>query len=130
MFTYPLNSAEILKKRKSLKKQLLADGTKRITKKIAVLGGSTTNNIVDVLELFLLDYGIEPVFYQSEYGRYWQDAMFGNPQLDSFQPDVIYIHTSSRNITAFPDMAMSREQVDKLFGEQCDYFRTMWEKLA
>lgn len=130
MFTYPLNSAEILKKRKSLKKQLLADGTKRIKKKIAVLGGSTTNNIVDVLELFLLDYGIEPVFYQSEYGQFWQDAMFGNEELDSFDPDIIYIHTSNRNIRSFPEMSMTREQVDGMFADQCEYFKTMWEKLA
>lgn len=130
MFTYPFDSAEILKKHRSLKKQLLADGSKRIKKNIAVLGGSTTSNIVDVLELFLLDYGIEPTFYQSEYAQFWQDAMFGNPELDAFNPDVIYIHTSNRNITAFPEMGMSNEEINKLFENQCSYFHTMWEKLA
>ena len=43
---YPFDAAYIIKKRKSLKKALLADGTSRIRKKIAVFGGSTTSDIV------------------------------------------------------------------------------------
>ena len=95
---YPFDSAYLLKKKKSIKRQLLSDGSTRIKKKIAVLGGSTTNDIVNMLELFLLNYGIEPSFYESEYNRYWQDAVFGNEELDSFAPDLIFIHTSNRNI--------------------------------
>ena len=67
---YPFDAAYIIKKRKSLKKALLADGTSRIRKKIAVFGGSTTSDIVKTLELFLLDAGIEPEFYESEYAQY------------------------------------------------------------
>ena len=66
---YPFDSEWILKKAKSIKKTLLSDGESRIRKKIAVLGGSTTHDIIKVLELFLLNYGIEPEFYESEYGR-------------------------------------------------------------
>ena len=39
----PFDSAWILKNRRKIKKALLADGTPRMEKKIAVLGGSTTN---------------------------------------------------------------------------------------
>ena len=99
----PFDSAWILKNRRKIKKALLADGTPRMEKKIAVLGGSTTNDIVSMLELFLLENGIQPSFYQSEYARYWQDAMFENPELEAFQPDLIFIHTTSRNITEFPE---------------------------
>ncbi|MBP1567523.1 MAG: HAD family hydrolase, partial [Oscillospiraceae bacterium] len=67
--SYPFDSSYILKKKRSIKKELLASGTGRIKKKIAVLGGSTTNEIVNILELFLLDQGIEPEFYQSEYAQ-------------------------------------------------------------
>ena len=75
---YPFDPEYILKKSKHIKKELLADGTSRIRKRIAVLGGSTTHDVIRILELFLLNQGIEPVFYESEYGQYWQDAMFGN----------------------------------------------------
>lgn len=83
---YPFDAAYIIKKRKSLKKALLADGTSRIRKKIAVFGGSTTSDIVKTLELFLLDAGIEPEFYESEYAQYFQDAMFPDETLLSFKP--------------------------------------------
>ncbi len=59
---YPFDSEQILKKSKKMKKQLLSEGSSRIKKKIAVLGGSTTHDIVRILELFLLNHGIEPSF--------------------------------------------------------------------
>ena len=86
---YPFNNEYILKNSKKIKRALLEQDDARIKKKVAVLGGSTTHDIVRVLELFLLAQGIEPEFYESEYGQYFQDAMFGNAQLDAFGPDVI-----------------------------------------
>ena len=125
---YPFDCAEITKKQKSLKRQLKADGTKRIEKKIAVLGGSTTNAIVDQLELFLLWQGIQPTFYQSEYNQYWQDAMFGR-ELREFKPDFIFIHTSNRNISPFPEMGMKADEIAKLVSIQLEHFTSMWDKL-
>ena len=93
---------ELLLKRKKIRRELLADGSTFIDKKIAVLGGSTTHDVRDMLELFLLHHGIRPEFYESEYAQYWQDAMFPNPTLEEFAPDVIYIHTSNRNIMTLP----------------------------
>ena len=101
-FNYPVDSKVLLRKKKKIKKELLEKNVNFIEKRIAVLGGSTTNEIVDQLELFLLNYGIKATFYQSEYAQYWQDAMFGNEELDSFKPDIVYIHTNWRNINEFP----------------------------
>ncbi len=126
---YPFDGEYILKKAKSIKKALLTDGSKRIVKKIAVLGGSTTHDIVKILELFLLHYGIEPCFYESEYGRYWQDAMFENEELAQFGPDVVYIHTSNRNILKYPSLDDSEEEIDGLLLKNYEHFRMMWDRL-
>lgn len=126
---YPFDSEWILKKAKSIKKTLLSDGTTRIKKKIAVLGGSTTHDVIRILELFLLHYGIEPSFYESEYGQYWQDAMFDNPELAEFAPDLIYIHTTNRNIAEYPAVGDSREKTGQLIKDTYEHFRVMWEKL-
>ncbi|MBR0231528.1 MAG: HAD family hydrolase [Clostridia bacterium] len=127
---YPFDPAEITEKRKRIKRELLADGTKRIKKNIAVLGGSTTNDIVSALEVFLLREGIEPAFYQSEYNRFWQDAMFENAELREFKPDVIFIHTSYRNIAAFlPAASASKEDCESALNERFDYYRRMWDRL-
>lgn len=127
---YPFDSELILQNRRKLRKALIADGSARIKKNIAVLGGSTTHDIIAALELFLLNQGIEPSFYESEYAQYYQDAMFGNPELDEFHPDIIFVHTSLRNINVgFPSMSDSREQVKELIDSQVKYFEGMWEKL-
>ncbi|MDE6540046.1 MAG: HAD family hydrolase, partial [Ruminococcus sp.] len=122
---YPFDSKFILRKRRAIKKQLLADGTARIKKKIAVLGGSTTDDIVSALELFLLNFGIEPEFYQSEYNKFYEDAVFGSPELDNFAPDIIYIHTTSRNLTMLPESpAETPEQIQERLNNQYEYFQT------
>lgn len=85
--------------------------------------------MADQLGLFLLQYGIEAEFYQSEYAQYWQDAMFGTPELDDFHPDVIYIHTNWRNLTALPTTADSEAAIDAMLDEQYAHFETMWQAL-
>ena len=63
---YPFDSGYLLKKKRSIKRQLLSDGSVRIKKKIAVLGGSTTNDIINIpAELRhradLLRVGVQPL---------------------------------------------------------------------
>ena len=132
MFGYPLDSKMILKKRKQLKRQLVERLGKEavLNKKIAILGGSTTHDVKDMLELFLLDAGIVPEFYESEYDQFWQDVMFDNQELVDFQPDIIYIHTSSRNIKRYPQMQDSSEAVTELLEETFQQFAQVWEKIA
>ena len=132
---YPFDAGNLLKKSKRIKRTLLeqmaADGTPVtfLKKRIAVLGGSTTHDIIRMLELFLLNYGIEPEFYESEYAQYWQDAMFDNEELVQFHPDLIYIHTTGRNITFFPDIEDSLQRIEDKLESQMNHFRVMWEKL-
>lgn len=126
---YPFDSEYILKKKKSIKKALLESGGKFLDKKIAILGGSTTNDIKLILELFLLNYGIRPEFYESEYNQYWQDAMFPNEELMQFQPDIIYIHTTNRNISSYPSLSDDMDTVEgKLQGEY-ERFEQMWNRI-
>lgn len=135
LLTYPFNPQTILKKRKSIRRELLASSgpcasaEARIDKKIAVLGGSTTHDIISILELFLLDFGIKPEFYESEFGLYYEDAMFSE-ELSAFAPDLIYIHTSRRNIAAFPAPADTPESATELLNAQYSHFETMWEHIA
>ena len=127
---YPFDSEYIIKKRKSIKRKLLADGSKRLKKKIAVFGGSTTSDIVVYLELFLLNNGIEPEFYESEYAQYWQDAMFPGDELIEFAPDIVFIHTTNRNISNFPLMTDDKSRVENLLESEYGKFEQMWEKIS
>ena len=126
---YPFDNNYILQKKKSIKKQLLESDKKFLEKNIAILGGSTTSNIKLIMELFLLNNGIKPTFYESEYNKYWEDAMFPNPELEAFKPDVIFIHTSNKNIINYPKLTNTKEEVDQILDNEYKKFYSMWETL-
>lgn len=129
ILSFPFDAKLLNRKKKAVKRELLARPG-LVEKRIAVLGGSTTHDVIEMMELFLLDNGIKPVFYESEYARYWEDAMFGNEALDAFNPDVVYVHTSNRNVKTWPEPSMSGADVDALFEETIGKFEAMWTRLA
>ena len=126
---YPFDAEKIIKQAKSLKRQLLESSQTAVCKKIAILGGQTTNSIRQILELFLLNYGIRPEFYESEYNRWFEDGMFPNPELEAFKPDFIYICTCIRNIPRFPDLIDSIESIQKDRAELLGKFTGLWDHL-
>ena len=126
---YPFDANYILSKKKRLRRQLLSDGRERIKKNIAILGGYTTNDIKLIMELFLLEQGIEPSFYESEYNQFYQDARFDNAELERFRPDIIYVCTSNRNIVRYPVMSDTRGDVDGLLEAEYVKYVSVWESL-
>lgn len=128
---YPFEPEELIKQKKSLRRKFLEDSDiKYIDKKIAILGGETTQNIKLILELFLLNYGIRPEFYESEYNQYYEDGMFPNPELEEFRPDLIYVCTCIRNIVDFPNLSDSQETVNQKRKNVINKFYGLWDHLA
>lgn len=127
---WPFNGEEIIKRKKAYRKQLLSNtSTVWIEKKIAILGGQTTQNIKLVLELFLLNYGIKAVFYESEYNQWFEDGMFPNLELEKFAPDAIYVCTCIRNIADFPSISDDLATVDLKRKAVVDKFCGLWDSL-
>src|SRR4030042_2450699 len=126
---YPFDPHTLLRKKKAIRRELL-QGSNFLDKNIAILGGSTTAEIKDILELFLLQDGIRPKFYESEYNRYYEDIMFPNKELEQFAPDIVYIHTSSVNIIRFPSVRESDSDVDKLLTSEIDRYKALWDKIT
>lgn len=129
IFSYPYDSGFLLRKQKRLRKELKNDGIRRIPVKIAILGGSTADAVRDQLELFLLNYGLEPSFYLSEYGQFRQDALFPPKELTDFAPDITYFHTTNRNIRRFPTLNDTPETAEALLEEEFGEFRALWESV-
>ncbi len=82
-----------------------------------------------MLEIFLLNYGITPTFYESEYNKYYEDAMFGNSELDQFHPDIIYIHTTNRNIIDYPSILDEEKIIKQKLDSEYQKYANMWDKL-
>jgi len=129
MLKHPLDTSIILKKKHSIKRDLLSKQDLLI-KNIAILGGSTTSEIKNILELFLLDIGIKANFYESEYNKFYEEAVFANAKLEEFKPDVIYVHTTNLNIMTLPEANDSIEDVDKIFVAEEQKFLRIWNSLS
>ena len=125
---YPFDVEFLMKNKKKIKKELLLKKG-LIEKKIAILGGSTTSEIKNMLEIFLLNYGIKPSFYESEYNKYYEDAVFGNPELEEFNPDIIYIHTTNRNIINYPTIFDDEKTIKKLLDNEYNKYEKIWTSL-
>lgn len=128
LLDYPFDNTLILRKRKAIRKELMQRSyTKEI--RVAVLGGSTTNELVNIIELFLLSKGFLPSFYQSEYNKFYEDAVFDNDELANFNPDIIYIHTSHVNISHFPPFHAGFEEIERIFENELFKYQSIWKSL-
>jgi FkbH-like protein len=125
---FPATAADILRKRNSLKRELLGQ-TNLVPTRIAILGGSTTAEIKNTLELFLLAQGIQPAFYESGYNRYSEDVLFENPGLWNFKPDIVFIDTTWHNVSQFPELMEPETEVEDRIRHEMARFESLWEKI-
>lgn len=126
LLEYPFDSEHILKKKRSIKKELLKkEGL--LEKKVAILSGSTVGELQNILELFLLNQGIKPIFYQGSYNRFYEEIVYDNANLKEFNPDIIYIHTTMKNIVDFPNPFESKEEIEEKMNSFLAQFKQMWE---
>jgi FkbH-like protein len=123
-----LDIQELIRKRRSLRRELSARESLQ-SLRIAVLGGSTTNELVDLLELHLLEAGFRPEFYQSEYGQFYEQAVHGTAELQDFAPDLVYLHTSFRNVLATPPVSSTDDQLSLAVSAETERYRQIWSSL-
>jgi FkbH-like protein len=125
---FPVTPANILRKRNALKRELLTQ-PHLLPVRIAILGGSTTTEVKAMLELFLLAQEIRPVFYESGYNRYAEEALFDNARLTEFKPDIVFIHTTWRNVAQFPELLEPETDVERRVHQEVSRFESIWNAL-
>jgi len=123
-----LSLDDLLLKRKKLRRELASeDGLHPV--RIAVLGGSTTNEVVDLLEIFLLAAGFQPTFHPSEYGRFYEEAVLEPGDLIAFAPDIVYLHTSFLNVQSPPPVHCSEAEFQGYVEAELGRYRRIWESI-
>ncbi len=123
-----LSLGDILTRRKALRRRLATRECLHPVR-IALLGGSTTQELVDLLELWLLDSGFKPIFYQSEFGRFYDDAVHDSDALVEFRPDIVYIHTSVFNIQRFAPVHATEAEFEQSVRTELSRFQEIWSSL-
>lgn len=123
----PIDGSELFRYARKIRKELHND--QNIPVKIAILGGSTTSTIKILLELFLLDRGITPTFYESGYNRIYEEACFSTKELVDFKPDIIYIHSCMENLCSLPEISDSESEVESKLKKEEKHLAEIWSGL-
>lgn len=119
--------AELLRKRKSLRRRLtLVPDLLPI--RVALLSGSTTQELAELLELQLLASGFFPTLYQSDYGRFETEALHDPEALLAFRPNVVYLHTSIHNLPS-PSLCLSPDGFLQAIQEELVRMEAIWRSL-
>jgi FkbH-like protein len=122
-----LPADQLLQKRKRLRRELSVGRLQEL--RVAVLGGATTSEVVDLLEILLLADGFQPSFYQSEYNKYYEDAVLEPERIKQFRPDLIYIHTHCTNLRQFPPPGCSEAQFYESLFAELSRFQNIWDSI-
>ena len=96
-----------------------------MSKRIALLCGSSLGDLREFLELLLLEQGIDPTFFEGDYNRYYEEACFSQ-ELAAFKPDIIYFHTTWHNVENRPEYTDSIEKAEEKFQQETKRLRHMW----
>lgn len=126
---YPIDVDWVLLKKRSIKR-ILNSKSDLIEKRVAIISGSTIGEIKNLIEIFLLNEGIKPIFWLGNYNRFYEDIVFENKELEKFKPDFFYIHTSQRNIQYYPHCSDKEEVVEKNLKNELQRFYDVWENIA
>ena len=123
-----LSVTQLLRARKRLQRELRA-GVDLKPLRIAILGGTTSNEVADLLELFLLAEGFDPTLYQSEYNRFYEDGALDPSAVRDFRPDVVYIHTHHVNLRHRSGSVRTEADLRTDVTEELRRFQSVWESI-
>ena len=122
---YPFDGEALLRKKRALRRELAAQPG-LVEKKVAIVSGTTVGEVKNMLELFLLNSGIRPTFWEGPYGLYYESIAFDDGSLAAFAPDVIYIHTSVHNLQNLPVPADSAAAAEEKFAAEAARWQGLW----
>jgi FkbH-like protein len=129
LLTPPFESGTLLR---NLRKQVRELRTRPQLRevRIAILGGATSQEVAGFLELFLLKQGLSPIFWHSEYGKYWEDAVLNTAEVAGFRPDLVYIHTGIRNLQGWPKPEDTQQHTDEWLESEVGRYAQIWDAVS
>ena len=122
---YPFDISKILRKKKLLKRHFL-ENEGLVSIKIAVLGATTTFELIEQLELFLLKSGFKPIFYTCDYDQHYNVVIFNDEALFNFKPDIVYLHVSPESIDELNKSNKSSQEKAQI---ELNKMQKVWGKL-
>jgi FkbH-like protein len=103
----------------------LARGRSKL--KLAVLGGFTTHQLREIIELYLFAAGVAAEIYEADYGVFQQEVLDPSSGLYEFKPNVVYLATHWRNLGHLPTLSNSAQEVSALLEAECRDWAMLWQ---
>lgn len=127
---YPFDEKLILRKRNHLLSVLRQQCVCEREIKIAVLSDSTSELIVQLLELFLLNEGIRAIFFHGSHGAGLQQNRYLPQDLHAFQPEFIYFHVGIRDLWLCGDTPMPEDEFSDRVERQLQKMCSLWDAVS
>ncbi len=97
------------------------------TTRLAVVGGFTTKQLSQFVDLFLFSAGVDADIYEADYGTFRQEILDPGSQLYSFEPQTIFIATSWRDLAHWPDFQEDQAGLRKLVAAELADWAGLWQ---
>jgi FkbH-like protein len=95
--------------------------------RLAILGGPTTIQLRQLIELFLASEGIVAEIYEAEYGLFRQEILTPGSGLDAFGPEIVFLATGARDVTRLPPLEADEPAVAQFAETELADWLQLWE---
>ena len=95
--------------------------------RLAILGGPTTIQLRQLIELFLANEGIAAEIYEAEYGLFRQEILTPGSGLDQFGPEIVFVATGARDLTRVPPLEADAAAVEQFAETELSDWLQLWE---
>lgn len=94
--------------------------------RLAVLGSFTTGQLIAMIELNLFAAGVVAEVYEADYGVFRQEILDPTSGLYDFQPQVLFLATSWRDLGGAPALHGDPAESHKLVDAEVDRWLNLW----
>ena len=98
--------------------------------RIAVVGSYSTQIIANVIRAKLLCSNIKAEIFEAEYNSLISQTLDFNSKLYEFRPDYIIILPYYKDITSYPGLLASVDEVNDMVANSVDFYCNIWKKIA
>lgn len=121
-----LDYSSLMTLRRFLRQGPFAGNGRRVVR-VAILGGPTTIQLRQLMEVFLASEGIAAEMYEADYGLFRQEILTSGSGLDVFGPEIIFLATGARDVTRIPSLDADLASVERLADEELGDWGKLWE---
>ncbi len=118
------SAQSLFRVRKKLREAGVASPSKT---KLAVLSGFTTTQLSQFVDLYLFAAGVDAEIYEADYGTFRQEILDPSSQLYAFEPQMIFIAASWRDLSHWPDFQDDQEGLSKLVEAELADWAGLWQ---